>query len=562
MSQKLKTVIADGMTQVLPNGVPETVTGGVSGFCNEPLYFQLAYRAEGIHQLPFYIRVESALPVALYAVRHLPVIHGALQNLTPPAAPGLYPDILVPKATNPPLLQKTFLDEVRVFEKGEQTLLRGVCDAWQSVLLEINAAGRALAAGDYPVSLHLYARADGAPLSTVTMQVRLLGDRLPAPRLRYTNWFHCDCLADYYRVPLWSEEFFRIFENYVRVAAANGMNTLYMPAFTPPLDVGDSCYRQVTQLVGVTRENGSYTFDFSLMRRYIAVARRAGIRYFEHSHLFTQGGATAAPQIMATVGGRYRRLFGWNTAAGGKAYTAFLQSYLPAVRAVLRELGLEKTTLFHLSDEPRAEHEQSYNAARRAVGHALDGCMVGDALWDYAFYEKGLVQTPIVSVDRVADFVGRCRHFWCYNTGGHLRGEMSNRLPVVAPARNRMLGVQLYACGAAGYLHWGYNYFYDELSNGLFDPARDPGGCGGNTGTSSIVYPAPDGTAYPSLRQKVLFMGLNDHRALCLLEKRHGRAAAEALMTQYFGQVDFFTGPRSAANYRAFRHAVNQAVMA
>jgi len=38
---------------------------------------------------------------------------------------------------------------------------------------------------------------------------------LPKQKTQHTEWFHADCLADYYRVDVWSEEHWRIVENFI-----------------------------------------------------------------------------------------------------------------------------------------------------------------------------------------------------------------------------------------------------------------------------------------------------------------------------------------------------------
>ena len=59
---------------------------------------------------------------------------------------------------------------------------------------------------------------------------------------------------------------------------------------------------KTVQLIGVTRdEEGKYTFDFSLLTRFMDMADRLGIKYFEIAHFFTQWGAECAAQVVATV---------------------------------------------------------------------------------------------------------------------------------------------------------------------------------------------------------------------------------------------------------------------
>ena len=101
----------------------------------------------------------------------------------------------------------------------------------------------------------------------------------------------------------------------------------------------------------------------------------------------------------------------------------------------------------------------------------------------------------------------------------------------------------MYMAGAKGFLHWGYNYYYDVLSHGLFNPLNDPCGYGGLPGTSFIVYPSPDGKAIVSARMKVFYEGLNDYRALKLLESKIGKEQTEKAVLNFFGEMNFRTCP-------------------
>ena len=41
---------------------------------------------------------------------------------------------------------------------------------------------------------------------------------LPAMKVPHTEWFHSDCLANYYGEEVFSEEYWRIVENFVKTA--------------------------------------------------------------------------------------------------------------------------------------------------------------------------------------------------------------------------------------------------------------------------------------------------------------------------------------------------------
>ena len=140
-------------------------------------------------------------------------------------------------------------------------------------------------------------------------------------------------------------------------------------------------------------------------------------------------------------------------------------------------------------------------------------------------------------------FTANCDNFWVYYTGETLYDGYTNRIITTTGARNRIIGVQMYMAGAKGFSHWGYNYYYDVLSHGLFNPLNDPCGYGGLPGTSFIVYPSPDGKAIVSTRMKVFYEGLNDYRALKLLESKIGKEQTEKAVLDFFGEMNFRTCP-------------------
>ncbi len=554
--------LVSSLARVYPDSCPAGRLRFLSAAANEPVSFQAAFRltGEAPKAIAVNVRSETALPVSTYLVGCVPVIHTDFEGIKKPRAPGLFPDMLIPKRTNPPLIREGAPWGSRYYEKGEETLLHAGNDAWQAVWFTLNEEGRTLAPGDWPVTIRFESAEDRSVLAEETLTVRVLPAALLPQRLIYTNWFHCDCLADYYRVRIFSDRFFSIFKNYAATAAKNGMNMILTPAFTPPLDTPVGGERMTAQLVKVRLEGGRYTFDFTLLKKFIDIARAAGITHFEHSHLFTQWGAKAAPKIMASVDGRVRRLFGWETDAAGEGYRAFLRAYLPAVTAFLRAEGLEKKTLFHLSDEPGEGMEESYRRAREAVGGYLDGFMLGDALSRYEYYEKGLVSLPICVTSTISGFIGRCDHLWAYYTGGQVQDGLSNRVVTVPPERNRILGTELWANRIEGFLQWGYNYWYDMLSHGLFDPKTYPCGYNHNAGSCYAVYPGRGGEAIQSISQKVFYEGICDMRALDTLESLKGRGACEALTEKHFGRVDFHVDPGSPGKMLAFREDVNRSL--
>lgn len=534
---------------------------------NEQFSFQLAYKffddpnvEKNPEELHFFIRLKTDLPVSTYHVSCVPVMH-SYSRITPALPIGMYPDILLPKQTNPTVLKQTIRNKpgYRYIEAGERQSLAAYNDSWRQTWFTVNEDRENLSSGIHEIKLELYDISNNL-VGENLLTLEVLDISLPEQTLYYTNWFHNDCLSDFYDLPLFSDEYYRVFGEFLRTAVKNGMNMLLLPAFTPALDTAIGQERKTVQLVQVEKMDTGYRFDFTAMKRYIDEARSAGIRYFEHAHFFTQWGAAHAPKIMGTEKGKYKRLFGWDTDAAGEDYRAFLRQYIPAVREFLRQEGLEKTTLFHISDEPSDANFETYQRSASGIRDLLEGCTVGDALSDYKYYESGLVSTPIARTNNAGDFVDRCDDLWIYYTGGECYDGLSNRLIQLPRERNRAMGWQLYWAKAKGFLHWGYNFYYGRLSHGLYDPALDPC-CGfANAGTTYSVYPGRGGVPLQSIHQKIFTDALTDHRALQLLESLAGREVSMALIREHFGEPSFYTTPETPAAHLKFRSAVNEKI--
>lgn len=559
----IKTVVLSSLCKVFPEIEPlENDKLHFSCMQNEPLSFQVAYKlfSENAVTMPFYIKLETDLPISVYDEGFVPVLQTDDPPLNDRYRPGLFPDILMPKAVNSKLTvgcnpwSKVHFD-------GDDIQLHSVRDSWKAMWLTVNEDGKSVEPGEHNIHIMLYSRSSSQLVGECSITADIIGAELPKQRLIYTNWFHCDCLCDTYGVEMFSERFWEIFRSFASTAAKNGMNMILTPCFTPPLDTPIGGERMTAQLVGVEVVNKQYKFDFSLLGRYIDESLKCGIKYFEHSHLFTQWGAEHTPKIMATVNGKYKRIFGWETTAWGKKYREFLHAYIPALLEFLKSRKIDKKFLFHISDEPFPKMKESYCKSKAAVGDLLDGYMCGDALSHYEFYEDGTVKTPIVATDNIHEFYGRCDNLWAYYTGMQCSGGSSNRKLNCSSARNRMLGVHMYTYNIKGFLHWGYNFYYDMLSYGLFDPKTEPcnfNGAGG--GTSYFVYPALNGTALQSIRQKVFYEAINDMRALQLSEKLIGRKATTELIEKHYGKVTFSTDSGGEDKLLRFREELNKTI--
>lgn len=517
-------------------GVPELYTA-LNG---ETISFQIACFWDGYSREWGKVEVKSAqgISVRVRAVQLVPCAypcHRQADSDYLTTEPGLYPDRL---------------EEIR--SQGFPM----IPGQWRSLWVDIQAE-ESVKAGIYPIEIS--AGIEGC-MQCVKTQVEILGAELPELDIPHTEWFHCDCLANYYGVEVFSEEHWRIVENFIRTAVRRGCNMILTPIFTPPLDTAQGGERRTVQLVDVWVTEDGYRFGYERFERWVAMCRSCGVKYFEMSHLFSQWGATAAPKIMGYENGGLRRLFGWETPAVGEEYASFLRKFLVSFTEELRKLGIEKCSYFHISDEPSLEQLESYQAARALVKDCLQDFPIIDALSNYDFYERGIVEEPICSNDHIGPFLENPpQKLWTYYCTAQWK-DVSNRFIVQPGYRTRVLGVQMYKYQIAGFLQWGYNFYNSQYSLYPVNPYLITDADGAfPSGDAFLVYPGEDGVPEESVRLMLMEEAMNDLRAMRYLERLDGRESAlECLGESGNGELTFDRYPRNLTYLMQVRERVNK----
>ena len=455
--------------------------------------------------------------------------------------PGLYPDVLRP-------------------------LLFGGCAVSTtgvlfSIFIEIDLPYD-IEPGNHTLKITL--NGEDRSLSEEEIAVEVIDAALPKQTLYYTQWFHCDCLASYYNVEVWSDRHWQIVENFARTARRNGINLLLTPIFTPPLDTEVGGERLTTQLVGVKRENGIYSFDFTLLDRWVDMCDRVGIEYFEIAHLFTQWGAAHAPKVMATVNGEYKKIFGWETNAQGDEYREFLRTFIPAFLSHMKKRGDDKRCFFHISDEPITENLENYKAAKGTVADLLEGYTIMDAISHYEFYEMGILDTPIPSNDHIQEFLDhKVKNLWTYYCCMQL-DKVSNRMIQMPSYRTRSIGYQMYKYDIVGFLQWGFNFYNSRRSRDFINPYSilDAGGYF-PAGDAFSVYPAQNGEALDSIRFVIFYEAIQDISAMKLCEEYYGKERLIEVIEEFIGkEVTFDVCATNAAQILGMREKINEMIKA
>lgn len=497
---------------------------------------ELRYQLEGQLADDISVRHVQSVP------SHFPCYAEADENYLT-TEPGLFPDPLMP------------IQDRRFF---------AACRYYASLWLTFTPPAQGIVGGDYPLTLRLFDQETGEELAAASMTLHVVPAALPKQRLLHTEWLHTDCLADYYQIAVFSPQYWQAVRNLVRNAVANGVNMLLTPIFTPPLDTAIGGERTTVQLVGVKRTVAGYQFDFERLAQWVALAQEEGIEHFEIAHLFTQWGAAHAPKIMVVVAGEMQPLFGWHTDAHGSEYQQFLQALMPALTGWFRARALQRQVWFHISDEPKLENIAAYQRASDSLQPLLEGFRTFDALSDFDFYQRGLVETPVVATDHIEPFLEhQIPQLWAYYCCVQ-RTEVANRFFAQPSARNRILGIQLYLYNISGFLHWGYNFYNSSHSREKLNPyAVTDSGNAFPSGDPFVVYPGPNFMPIESLRLRVFHQGLQDLRALQLLESLTDRATVEQLIDQELGmRITFKRYPHQASVLLRLREQVNARIEA
>lgn len=447
--------------------------------------------------------------------------------------PGLFPDVLFPIENNRVLIKR-----------------QNFYALWITVDLPKDTD-----AGDYEINIKL--KKDGETISENIFGLHVINAVLPEQKLIYTQWFHSDSIANYYKIPVFCEKFWALVESFIKAAVHTGVNMLLTPVFTPPLDTEVGGERLTVQLVDVKLENGKYSFGFDRFIRWVRLAQKCGIKYFEISHLFSQWGAKYTPKIVAEVNGRQKRIFGWETSADSIEYAEFLSAFIPQLIKVIRSLEIEKSTFFHISDEPNEDQIESYSRSKSTVAPLLEDFPIIDALSDYSFYESGIINNPIPCTNEIESFIEKgFPHPWTYYCCGQ-GGKLSNRFFGMPLSTTRIIGFQLFKYGIEGFLQWGFNFYNSQYSLRSIDPfAVTDADSAFPSGDSFTVYPGKSG-AIESVRSEVFFQALQDMRALTLLCDRIGKKRTIAAVEADFGIITFFDYPRGTEKMLNLRKSVN-----
>ncbi|MBS4179363.1 DUF4091 domain-containing protein [Lederbergia citrea] len=500
-------LLTDSLEKVFPEAPPTSFSSkSISVFQNEQFSFQLAYHCyDRNSKINIHVEADDSIHTSVSVVKkvpsNLPAYPDSHDENYLYTTPGLFPDLLEPVSDGNIELET---------------------DGWNSIWFDVNPQSGTV--GETTIKLHITDETNTS-IYEQSINFRVIPHSLPEQTLIHTQWFHADSLANYYQVEAFSDEHWRVIENFIKTAKENGINMLLTPIFTPPLDTKVGGERTTVQLVQISFIESEYSFDFSLLKKWLEICKRNGIKYIEIAHLFTQWGAQFTPKIMVMENGDLVRKFGWDVAADSMEYRSFLDSFLPALTEFLKANWEAEKVYFHISDEPNESNIATYSKAKAIAEPHLKDFKIIDALSDYSFFQKGIVTKPVIASDHIQPFIdNNLSNLWVYYCCAQNK-NVSNRFMAMPSARNRIIATQLFKYNIEGFLHWGYNFYNSQYSIEPIDPyVITDANKAFPSGDSFLVYPGKNGEAIPSIRSRVFYHALQDLRAFQLLEQLKGKA--------------------------------------
>ena len=461
--------------------------------------------------------------------------------------PGLYPDLLRPlkyRGTfrlHPKQSRALWFDiDPKGKITGEHTL--------KIKLLRVGISSKGFTPTDEVVAEH-------------EIKIDIKDAMIPDQSLIFTQWFYADCLADYYKVDVFSDRHFEICENFARVAVENGRNMLMVPLLTYALDTYGGGERTTTQLIDVYKDGDNYTFDYKNLDRWLDMYKRVGVKYYEISPVFSQWGADNTPKVVATENGEKKTIFGWGTNPLSAEYNTFIRAFLSGFIAHMKERGEDHKCWYHISDEPVQDQFEQYKKVRDSIYDLVEDYETLDAISHYEFCKMGLSKNPVPKTMVVHEFIDNgVQNLWTYYCGGQC-DKVSNCHFAMELARVRCLGMQMYKYDIKGFLHWGYNFYNNQWSYDRIDPfATSDAESFVASGDAYMVYPAPDGTAWESTRLRALYEGMEDMRVMQLAEALCGKETIVKTIEDICGEVRFDKCILESDTMLAVRRAVNKLV--
>ena len=526
----MKISVVDSLQKIMPNTkeLDTNITFPIQCLKNEKFSFQVAYCPDAKYGNIF-LEVESDIKefIKIQEVIHVPGHYVC--------APDVVDDYYITKDSG------LFPDYL--FEYNKRAGLSFIPNLYQSIWITLEFP-KGFEKSEASINFKFL---DGSHnlLGSKHCGIKINDIELERTNFIHTEWFHVDAIINYYKVNQFTNEFWQAIKNYFEKACEFGINTIFTPLFTPSLDIKPGKERLTFQLVDVSFDDGIYNFNFSNLKTWIEIAKQVGFDYFEMAHFFTQWGADHVTKIFVEENKVVNKKFNYDTDIKSKEFIEFFESFAKAIDKFFIAEGIKEKVFLHVADEPPLDKIDDYKYVSELVKNNFEGYKTIDALSNYEFYEKGLVEYPVVATDSIEPFLeNKVENIWSYYCVGQ-KDYVSNRFLAVPSNKTRIIGVQWYYYQIKGFLHWGLNFWNSIFSAIPINPYLSTDAkCGFPAGDAFLVYPGENLKPSESMRLYLLKEATQDYEMLCLLEKKIGREEVVKLIDNVFGEFTFKVYPK------------------
>ncbi len=372
--------------------------------------------------------------------------------------------------------------------------------------------------GDYSGALGL--SAGDARIARLSFTVKVAKAVVPARQsLQVTNWFTLEesSLRRHFKLGADPAAYWSLLSNIGRVMAEHRQNVLLTPIYS---------------LTDTKVEGGRIHYDFARLDRWVDTFEKAGLLgTIEGGHLLgrradSYEGAMMVPAYVIEQGHVVRK----DLDTTDPRAEQFLNTFLPALYAHIKEKGWTGRYIQHVHDEPHDKERPVYNHYAKLIRKNLPGIPTIDAVGlnqDISFFaDVSDIWVPVLgSFDQQLDTIhahvakGGPAQAWFY-TCIEPQGRHHTRFIDLPLVKTRLLHWFNFRHGFTGFLHWGGNYWGPEPFLDV-QPVINDNSTLLPAGDNAIVYPDPaHNSVFSSIRLEAMRDGIEDYELLTALAQR------------------------------------------
>ena len=370
--------------------------------------------------------------------------------------------------------------------------------------------------------------AAGRTLKNVPFSAHVTGATVPEERsLRVTNWFWLDKegLSRHFQLGDDETRYWELLANFGRVLAEHRQNVILTP---------------VTSLAKPSVEGGTIRWSFDEFDRWVETFRKAGvIGTIEGGHLLGRASGYQTSLVVPSCiieGGKpvWKQLDPDDPRA-----EAYLDQFLSALYAHLKQKGWQTSYIQHIHDEPHEKEAPYYNRYAKIIRRNLPGVPSIDAVsldQDIGFFSDVCdIWVPVLGsfdqqFDAIREHVAKGGEAWFYTCIGP-QGRHLNRFIDLPLVKTRLLHWFNFRHNMTGFLHWGGNYWPPKPLKNV-QPMINDNHTLLPAGDNAIVYPDRDRLSIlSSIRFEAMREGIEDYELLSQLAKRDPGKAAKLAQT-------------------------------